>query len=621
MDPFSLTIGSLACTTIAVRICSKASNKIQGLNQAPATVSHIINDVTTFKLLVSSIRDALDGTAGSPAFSQEDRVRMQILFEKAKDKLLQIEMVLEYEMINERTDSGKIITSRTSTVRNEKEVLRLRHDFKDLTNAIGTICNSIIIAGQVQMQAAMLASQQALRDISAGVQVLVQAQHRDSGNDVPTSGDIESIPDTQLGLPVKREDGNQSQDLSSQDPAQALCFVFTLSSLSKPKFTPRWSATLPGDAKVFTFAIEGDLEGLKRLFQEKAASPHDIAMSTGRTALHYGIVYNHKDVCQFLLDQGADSQVVDTHKESAIHIAWTRIFGKLADSSTSDAFSNMFDDSDYFDSRQFPPFHKIILGLNGANLACQLELTGSQINDRDADGRTALSWAAARGDQQAVLQLLQAKANPNIAADDGRTPLHWAANSSNPQTVKTLLEYRADTEARDLWYRTPIQYAACNHAARDMDDARYVGNLIAHGADVDAQDCHQRTALGYAAKHNHHKSLEYLLRNGAETSIADNWGFSPLFETAKATHHDSLRLLMQYDATCKGETIQKQSLLHLVAVQGSRETMDIIGHHNLAGLDWEMRDVKGRTARDLLQKRVPQANELLDIFDTLARTE
>ena len=305
---------------------------------------------------------------------------------------------------------------------------------------------------------------------------------------------------------------------------------------------------------------------------------------------------------------------------SAIHIAWTRVFGKLADSSTSDAFSSMFDDSDYFDSRQFPPFHKIVLGLNGANLACQLELTGSQINDRDADGRTALSWAAARGDQQTVLKLLQAKANPNITGNDGRTSLHWAANSSNPQSVKTLLEYRADPEARDLWYRTPIHYAACNHAARDMDDERYVGYLITHGANVDAQDCHERTALGYAAKHNHHKSLECLLRNRADTSIADNWGFSPVFETAKATHHESLRLLMQYSATCKGETIQKQSLLHLVAAHGSRETVDIIGHRNLAGLDREMRDVKGCTAQDLLQKRVPQANDLLNIFDTFART-
>ena len=306
---------------------------------------------------------------------------------------------------------------------------------------------------------------------------------------------------------------------------------------------------------------------------------------------------------------------------SAIHIAWTRIFGKLTDSSTSDAFSVMFDDSDYFDSRQFPPFHKIILGLNSASLACQLELTGSQINDRDADGRTALSWAAARGHQQAILQLLQAKANPNIAADDGRMPLHWAANSSNPQTVKTLLEYRASPEARDLWYRTPIHYAACNHAAQDMDDARYVGNLIAHGANIDAQDCHERTALGYAAKHNHHKSLECLLRSGADTSIAENWGFSPLFETAKATHHESLRLLMQYGKSCKGETTQRQSLLHLIAIHGNRETMDIIGHRNLAALDWDARDVKGHTALDLLQKRMPQENDLLDIFETSARAD
>ena len=145
MDPFSLATGSLACASLAIKIGSKASNNIQGLHHAPATVNNIIDDVTTFKLLVSSIRDALNGTASCPGFSQEDRVRLQILFEKAKERLLQIEIVLEYEMIDKRTDSGKIITSRISTIRNEKEVLRLRHDFKDLTNAIRTVWNSIIM--------------------------------------------------------------------------------------------------------------------------------------------------------------------------------------------------------------------------------------------------------------------------------------------------------------------------------------------------------------------------------------------------------------------------------------------------------------------------------------------
>ena len=247
------------------------------------------------------------------------------------------------------------------------------------------------------MQATVLASQQVLRDISTGVQVLLQAQRQNTFDNVPINADVESTPDTLLCLPVKKEDGNQFKDLASdalgttglaQRPlsypesyevihghaepvgplynqelsrniyrgtcrawcscrchrklrchamangisplgflfmllsggryslqacneprclrkqdlkmtlaycfppwllAQAVCLMFTLSSLGKPTFTPRWSATLPGDAKVFTCAIEGDLEGLKRLFQEKTASPHDRAMSTGRTALHVSV--------------------------------------------------------------------------------------------------------------------------------------------------------------------------------------------------------------------------------------------------------------------------------------------------------------------------------------------
>ena len=277
----------------------------------------------------------------------------------------------------------------------------------------------------------------------------------------------------------------------------------------------------------------------------------------------------------------------------------------------------MFNDEEYFDSRQFPLFHKIILGLNGADLGYQLELSAIQLNARDADGRTALSWAVTRGDEAAVSQLLKAKANPNIAGDDGRTPLHWAALSSNPETVKMLLKCKADTDARDQWLRTPIHYASCNHAARNKDDPRYGETLIAHGADINAQDCHERTGLGYAAKCNHHECLATLLRNKADPSIADNWGFSPLFEAAKASHHESLQLLTQHGAPYKGQTIQKQSLLHLVAKQGNVETVDIIGRDNLRGLDWNLRDTNGDSAMDLLEKRHQKPEGLQELFEML----
>lgn len=43
--------------------------------------------------------------------------------------------------------------------------------------------------------------------------------------------------------------------------AQAVCLMFIISCMGKPKFTPRWSAAFPGDAKIFIFTIDGDLEG------------------------------------------------------------------------------------------------------------------------------------------------------------------------------------------------------------------------------------------------------------------------------------------------------------------------------------------------------------------------
>jgi ankyrin repeat protein len=301
------------------------------------------------------------------------------------------------------------------------------------------------------------------------------------------------------------------------------------------------------------------------------------------------------------------------HIRSAIHIAWTRIFGKLADESTTEAFSTMFGDEEYLDSRQFPPFHKIVLGLNGANLAEQLDLTADRIDDRDADGRTALSWAAARGDDDAVSQLLRVKANPDIAGHDRRTPLHWAAQSGNSRTLEILLKHNANMKLKDQWKRTPLQYASCNH-----NDTRYLEILIAHGADVNAQDCHERTALGYAAKHNHHESVKCLLENDADPTIADNWGFTPLFEAAKSTHNESLRQLVQYPARYGGQTIQKQSLLHVIAAHGDQGTVRLLNPSNLRHLDWSQRDHQGHTPMDLFRKRRVKPFGLAEVFENLS---
>ena len=84
----------------------------------------------------------------------------------------------------------------------------------------------------------------------------------------------------------------------------------------------------------------------------------------------------------------------------------------------------MFEDEDYLDSRVFQPLHKIVLGLLSTNPEKQLQLSKAGIDDVDADGRTALSWAATRNDVEAVKPLLRFSADPNLPSYWGQTPLH-----------------------------------------------------------------------------------------------------------------------------------------------------------------------------------------------------
>ncbi|KFZ00714.1 hypothetical protein V500_00962, partial [Pseudogymnoascus sp. VKM F-4518 (FW-2643)] len=62
------------------------------------------------------------------------------------------------------------------------------------------------------------------------------------------------------------------------------------------------------------------------------------------------------------------------------------------------------------------------------------------LKDKD-DGRTALSWAAEKGDEAVVKLLVE---RDDVVADskdkDGRTALSWAAESGHEAVVKLLVE-------------------------------------------------------------------------------------------------------------------------------------------------------------------------------------
>jgi hypothetical protein len=115
--------------------------------------------------------------------------------------------------------------------------------------------------------------------------------------------------------------------------ARMLHVAFSLTYMNGPKVSLAMPRTIAGNSEIFTFAIRGDLGGIKSLFSQGLASPFDVCESNGRTALHvshrllkstegtlivgtkYAAGYNHREISKFLIDTGADTKLED--KEQA----------------------------------------------------------------------------------------------------------------------------------------------------------------------------------------------------------------------------------------------------------------------------------------------------------------
>ena len=277
---------------------------------------------------------------------------------------------------------------------------------------------------------------------------------------------------------------------------------------------------------------------------------------------------------------------------------------------TVDAWRCMFDDEEYLESCVFPPIHKIVLGLCRADLRQHLELSSSKINDSDVDGRTALSWAAAKTDAKAVGILLEFRANPNIISQKGHGPLSWAAQSQElgrREVIEMLLTFNVDANWADKSNRTSLI-----NSASDVDDPERLWLLIDHGADINWQDCHRRTAVCYASKMNRIANLRYLLETGADCSIADYWGRTPHIEATYQNHHAVLEVLLAKDRLLSPSRLADGgTVVHVAAARADAETFLLLADKaDLSLIGADELDNDGRSFRYVFDTRDLLTEEL-----------
>ena len=138
---------------------------------------------------------------------------------------------------------------------------------------------------------------------------------------------------------------------------------------------------------------------------------------------------------------------------------------------------------------------------------------GADANAPQADGMTALHWAAQRGDSTLAGVLLRARASVQaVTRVGGYQPLHVASESGAAGVVRLLLVAKASPRARTTDGVSPL------HLAAVAGVPQVITMLIKAGADVNAvEPGWQQTPLMIAAAKGRTDAVRLLLAAGADS--------------------------------------------------------------------------------------------------------
>ena len=167
---------------------------------------------------------------------------------------------------------------------------------------------------------------------------------------------------------------------------------------------------------------------------------------------------------------------------------------------------------------EMPHLHQVTVGLLPLDLPAELKKIShkSHVNAVDIKRRTALHWAALRGDLNALQALLLAGADRAATDLQGETPLHLAVSSGSVDCVELLLMGDVQIQAKDLRADSAMLIAAWA-----ADNPAMIRLLASAGGDVTCRNANGVSALQSAACLNHPKNIETFLELGADMNSFD----------------------------------------------------------------------------------------------------
>ena len=212
-------------------------------------------------------------------------------------------------------------------------------------------------------------------------------------------------------------------------------------------------------------------------------------------------------------------------------------------------------------------------------------------DSRPGDSRVA--DAAQRRDWSAVRAAVSAKANVSAPQADGSTALHWAAHWNDVEIVQLLLHAGADPKAVNRFAATPLSEAA------QAGGAPVAEALLKAGADPKTLTTRDgETVLMTAARAGNVDAVKLLVSRGADVNAHENYrGQTALMWAAAERHPDVVKYLLDHGADGKIRAFNRDTKMPKLSAASS---ITPLARGGLAALHFSAREGDLESARWLL---------------------